>query len=446
MSSAYAQNPNNTIQIELGSVFEIVADIHNINSEVNWILLKDNTFIQADRSLAFSFRPRNKGQYNLVGEISLNGKTTARKEFDINVTSRGTEIAQAIQNSEVKSIVKTDPIIGENSAINFKDIKNLLHIFSIRNDVDQILMDTNMEFDMNGDGDSVNDNILSDSLFSNGGKDIFLWLPFVEKTQKLLIGARLNNGSIATQIITLELKSIRETNNPSNERGEPREGEIFTKNISDTKKQFSLEIPKLVSQGKSVLTLWSFGDGQQSLITNPEYEYAENGSYKVSVEVRDTKTGEIIYETQTTLSILIKNIPTDNSGETDGTLKDDEKESDKRGLIPLLLLIGKATIALIVAIIIGALITFIISKFKGSSIQEKLEQVEKEHFSDDESNLENPPPMQMPDTPEVEVTEAPPATPKEEAKGSKVAEKPKEVVNEVPSWLASAPKEAEEAK
>ena len=422
-SSAHAQTPTHTVQLPLGSVFEILVDGTETSRQTGWILKKDGDFVQAERNSMFQTRFTQEGEYQLEAQTENRGE-----KMQLVLTILVDADTSSSTPSSGDLVVMTEEFSEEN--------QSLLHLQVSREDISQLLMDVDMQQDTNGDGDAVNDNALRSTFFSQGKGNLYVWLPERAPEQTMLIGARLENNSIDTQQITVGStpESVTEP--------EPDE-EVLASTIEfvdegDGTFQFYVNAEDSAVQQLPFIPLWKFGDGSQSMLDAPKHRYAAAGTYTVQVIIRSLEDGQVLMNERTTIVVDENDVPPvgSNGGDNNGSEQSSSSASstndasgdsgDNDG--SMLGTIFTAIVLLIISLCIGALVVFILAKFRNKDLHEHVASAEDKLVQSPADTTQDPPPMEMPDDViDVEAKEEVIEQPPENAEPAKV-----------PSWLAAS--------
>ena len=448
-----------TLALRPGSIFEIYAE-STPSAAVNWVLSKGRTFEQAKRSVLFSMRPTEIAEYFLNGEVVEKEEGSVRTIFRIQTSNDAPLITQSTK--ETPQIVKTSPALNAEGSIQLEGGERLIRLDIIHADIEQHAMDINIAEDLNGDGDTYNDNILANSIFAQGRGSLHIWLkPTLEK-QTMLIAARLKNGALITQQIDVVSqlyvqKALREAQEQRAKTGltvEPRGDGTYAFAVRTG--SGLIAVPALY--------YWNFGDGTQSLLDEPTHTFPTEQTYNVQVRITDARSGAKLLELEKEVSVKNSDkAPTTDAGKNDGKQK---PEGDTKAGGSLMKTILKALVVLAVSLGIGMLVVFVVSKLKGMNLQKSLEAAEKKLVGDSPESTTALPLMELKkedkeeDKADTKNEDADTDLDANEEKKEETAENTKpaddseqaspapetpEVNRQVPSWLAPSPSTAETA-
>ncbi len=400
------------ISIPIGTIFEIQAAAP-IGAQTSWVLSEDNNLIESGRDSVFRTRFSREGNYVLVAEVNTQGTKTLRTFF-LEVRQRRVEDRVT---PDAGAIVMTEPSIYKET-IPVSSGRQIVSINPVRDDVQVLAIDFDITEDSNGDGNPQNDEDTRNTLFRSEGNPLHVW--FVDGTKRTIrLGALFTDGKTNFTTYTVGRSSGGASQNTSSNRDErtidSSDMRILVLKSDNGEVQFSLSLPS-GGEEKPLLLHWNFGDGSSSLLDSPIHDYAESGNYKIEVEVRDLKTGQVIQSVQDSLSVnrLKEDI--------DPVEVPDKNKDKEKGGSSILGLVIKLLMSLIGSAVIGAIIFFVIGKIKkkGFSLEKTMEKAEKTMVkTPEESVKDGAPPMEIeaeeiPEPPKQEEAPAPAPTPEPE--------------------------------
>mgnify|MGYP001161921475 CR=1 FL=1 len=387
------------ISIPIGAIFEIQAAAP-VGAQTSWALSEDNEFIESSRDAVFRTRFSREGNYVLVAEVNDQGDRTLRTFF---LEVRQRKVEERI-TPEAGDIVLFEPPIYKKT-IPISAGKQVIRITPVRDDVQVLAVDFDIKEDSNGDGNLRNDEDTRNTLFRSEGNPLHIWfVGGVERTIRL--GVLFSNGKTEFTEYTVGKKIQEPAQTTQQEESTIDKGQmrIMILKSDNGEVQFSLRLP--IGDEKPLLLHWNFGDGSTSLLDTPIHDYAQSGQYRVEVEIRDLKTGQVIDTVQESLTVNRLKVGIDPE-EVPGK----EKKEKKDGGSSILGLVIKLLMSLVGSAVVGALIFFVVGKIrkKGFSLEKTLEEAEKTMLkTPEESVKDGAPPM------EIEAKEIP-TPPKEEA-------------------------------
>ncbi|MDB4979199.1 MAG: hypothetical protein JWM56_1385 [Candidatus Peribacteria bacterium] len=311
-SSASAETlQDNSISVQTGEVFEILAVTQFTAPTYSWVLTQNNTFIEAHREPFFHTRFLQPGLYVLHGDIldTVQGKR-ASTVITIQVTSGTQPLPSPLDTAPVAThmLVSTEPPLN-GQEVNLPATTHLLRIIPVTQNGPPLDIDTDATRDTNGDGDPLHDADTAQTLFHTDKSPLFLWFGNAA-------------GEAAAAGNALNVFSTTDT-------GTPIEQKIFVTNADATAPSptgivaatqqngiVHFSIPGNVpEQGNPTITQWSFGDGAQSMLSEPDHQYAANGTYTVHAEIRSLLSGRVIK----TMETIVQVSGTTGSGAVAGT-------------------------------------------------------------------------------------------------------------------------------
>ncbi len=414
---AETRSPDETVSVAEGGVFEISAQTDGQPAMVTWVLTRDRTFVEAGRERLFRVRLTQPGAYLLeaAADFPMSGQRV-RKNILLDVQPQETPV------SGQDSVRTVPPSIG--GTVGLPEGSGILTLVPSPDTQKPIVADTDTEADSDGDGANDNDDDTAGTLFSEEGNSLSLWFVFPRRRS---IAIRSGQD---TQRISLVQGAVA---------GIPAIGDdIVARDVGGGDVFFSFETG---SFPENIVHQWNFGDGRQSMVRTPTHRYLRNGSYEVTVTVRDLQNGSTAGQSRTVVQVTSVAAAT----ETGTTLPPDpatpgpETPSGPTGsILPLLLRI--AIIALL-AIGLGALAMWIVSKIlrrTGGSLQQRLENAEATLAGTDKIPAAAPATLELRrPAPAAEVVSEPePAAPAEPPAPAPTPPPADFVdVNQAPAWL-----------
>lgn len=425
-SAAIAQlvpSGEETLQTTIGSVFEIQAV--GQEGQTSWVLTQNGEFIEANRDAVFRTRFSQPGTFVLAAETVKNGETIQRN-FRISVLDR--KPGDQVVESHGTSVALFSPNL-QNGMIRLSRNMQVLRIMPERKDIKVMAIDTDITTDSNNDGNPQNDDDTKNTLFRSEGSTLNLWIVNGE-ARAMRMGVLFSDNTTQFESISIvnganSLPDSNEYNDPDTLEEAPDGMKIQVLKSDNGEVQFGLQMDSI--EKNSVLLLWNFGDGQQSMLDKPIHVFAESGNYNVSVDVRELKTGTIKNTVNDT--IVINRMMEETEGQP-GTIEPSRPTEEKSDGGSIFGLIFKLILTLIISGGVGAAILFVIGKMKkkGYSLEKSLQMAEEVMVkTPKETVAETAPPMEIRE--EVEVV-----TPEPEPQGEASTPEPEPVV--MPDWLA----------
>jgi hypothetical protein len=300
-SSSATIGSTESIAIFAGDIIEILPTSNIEKASYSWILTQDRSFLQASRSPTFRYRPIQPGSYTLIAEIdSADQSQKIQRTFTVDVQPRAlgknsSSAATAPQNQSGAtlaagtgaSLVTTAPPLHGTRAV-LGQGQQLLLLNPINPDVKPLSLDVNTAVDSNGDGNPSNDVDDQDSFFQTYASPLYVWFATPLDSQMMQI-TTVQNGAPLTQTIEADGYDYAHLHglivSPVTITPTPTGGSSFS---------FAAAFTTGSTPTTPLLYHWSFGDGQESLLTNPTHTFAQAGNYVVHVEVRDLLSGQNI--------------------------------------------------------------------------------------------------------------------------------------------------------
>lgn len=421
-----------TINLFVGDIFEILPS-HNLpNPTYTWILTQDRTFIEAGRAETFRKRLITPGRYTLYAEISAAGQNLNRT-FILDYKARMPGQQPVAGSGSTDVLARTLPPLDEEGRTILSNGSQLLLLEPIDPDARPIIADLDLEHDADGDGDPGNDIDTDLTFFQTDATPLYVWFTQPVTTRSIALTVAGPEGARQQRIEVYgadEAAARGITRTPST---------VAIEETGDRTFSFSAGFPANVAPGTPLLYHWEFGDGQQSLLANPTHEYAADGTYEVRLRIRDLTDGKEI-------AAYTEQIDVQGGAVTEPEPEAPEPEepvAEPRGGVSIgsvLLLAG----AFLGSILFGVGVIFVLSKLRGrgKSLSDTIEKME-ETIVKKEEHSPVPPPLTInppaasapkPQTPPPEIAER-----EKERASENAAPKPtpKVEVNNAPAWLKS---------
>lgn len=438
-SSMATMSTQETINLLVGDIVEILPSHSLVDPTYTWILTQDRTFIEAGRAPIFRKRLIQPGRYSLYAEISSSDKSThITRTFILDYKARQPgEVAMtppAAQGSA--TIVATNPPLGSAQQVVLPADKQLLQLIPINPEVRPLALDLNGAVDYDNDGNSGND-IQSDlTFFQTDASPLFIWFAEpVSDTTLVVTAAAPDNQST---------QNIRVVNSSVAEQQGLFESPLIVTIEPAGERTYSFKAAfESPPSSPMLLYQWEFGDGQQSLLQDPVHTYAEAGEFTVTLRVRNLANGKEIASHEET--ITVQGADTASSAASSEDMPPDENDGTEEpssfSLGSMLLLAG----IFIGSILIGVAAMFVIARLRrrgGKSLSDRIEQMEqtvlgkdgKPEASKAPATLSIAPPTAKQTQPPKEVAQRE----KENTTPNPLQQKPLAVEEKnAPSWLKS---------
>jgi PKD repeat protein len=377
MVPTYAQEPvhpaaTENISLFVGDIFEILP-VHDIaNATYTWILTQDRTFLEASRAPSFRKRLIQPGQYTLYAEIvAADGSRHLTRTIALDYAARqpGQSVPPATAPNG-NALVVTEPTATADGKIAMAPGEQLVRLTPVNPEITPLSLDLDLNRDADGDGNNENDIQSSETFFHSDATPIYLWItdePLT--THSISITAALPEGARTQklEILSQELAQAQGVvHSPV---------QIQAEQTGERTYMFTAVFDNPAAAAGQLLYQWQFGDGEQSLVTQSEHTYAENGTFTVSLLVRNLRDGSEIASTSKLLDVTSET----SAPSSQASSVDDEEPStggsSRFGIGSILMLGG----LFIVSILLGVVIIFLIGKLrKGkTSLADKLESMEQ---------------------------------------------------------------------
>lgn len=438
-TTVFAQNENQeTINLFVGDIFEILPSHTFISATYTWILTQDRTFLEAGRAKTFRKRIIQPGSYTLYAEVA-DAQSDARisRTFTLNYQARqpGTvsPTVEAGSGMTVSALVQTTPA-SRNERLSLMEGSQLVLLEPLNANVHPLSLDTNTQFDSNGDGDPTTDPEGDQTFFQSDATPLYVWITTQPPRQTIIVSAEVNGVLVAQNIAVTESHGQEEVTNISNGLN-VQEGENGS---------FQFAVGVTNSADEALLYQWQFGDGQQSLLEAPSHTYKENGAYTVQVRVRNLADGTEVarYEQQVVVSSALDVAPEPNEQESEDPVTSESSGGFFANFGTIVLLGG----IFLISILVGAGAIYLISRFrrKPTSLSDAIESMENTLLKPEVQEAQTTPTLPI-NPPEVVAKPAPTTPPPEIAQREKeqalqdTKPTPPPTVNEqnAPAWLKS---------
>lgn len=427
--------PSETIRLKVGDIFEILP-IHDIaDATYTWILTQDRTFLEANRAPSFRKRLIQPGMYTLYAEIaSSDGARRISRTISLDYSARQPgETTTTATNSNNAILVQTEPAADEQGRIALAAGTQLVELIPVNPDIVPLALDLDLAKDADGDGKPENDIQADGTFFHSDATPLFLWItndPLT--THSITVTAATPEGARTQKIDILNsdiAKAQGIVKSPVRIEAEPTGERTYI---------FNPVFENPDAAAGQLLYQWQFGDGQQSLITKPEHTYTEDGTYSVSLLIRNLRDGSDVASTSIALNVTPTNIGTPSS-EASSQTSEPTTPIKNVGIGIGTILLGASLF--ILSLLLGIGIIFLFGKLRKNktTLADKLENIEKTMVKSPTQETPNltiaPPPVVQ----ESKMQE-PPATIAEREKELAVeppAPQPVAKQESAPAWLTA---------
>ncbi|MDD5751444.1 MAG: PKD domain-containing protein, partial [Candidatus Peribacteraceae bacterium] len=411
-----ATQTQESIEVPVGSVFEIMAVEPQAGSSVSWVLSKaDGTFVQADRGRLFHERFAEQGAFTLRAEMTLPDQQTNLLHTLLITTLPPAMPAPALPDG---TLVQTDPPLSGGRTVTLGTTRRTIRLLPPSAATPALSLDMDAHTDTNGDGDPANDADGADTFFQNNGTPLILWFPVSPVERTLIVSGTGPQGPVSQTIVVSTFPAstpdpAAQATTPTGTAGLPL---ISVEDRGNGAFAFRLKEEALSSSGRALLFLWNFGDSRQSMLDRPVHTYAANGDYTVSLTVRDLKT--TTQALQTSGALQVTSVPGPGTGSassgsssavssTSSASSQDasssagsepappENDSSVLGIIVTILgvVVGSLVIGILLMLILSRLVRKKLDETEGPQPKKgKPQTVQKKK---DATALDQPPPMSV---------------------------------------------------
>lgn len=304
------ESTEENLSLTVGDILEMLP-VHDLKDpKYAWILTQERTFLQAERSPSFRTRLIQPGNYNLLVEVTGGDPaTTLRRTFHIAVKPRErTDDNQPVQPStgSGEQIIGTVPPLGAENRLIFPQGMQTLVLKPFSTDRKPLALDTNADFDANGDGVNNNDLDNANTFFQTEASPMILWFasPLTVRTLALTTVNAEGNASVQSfQVLSYAYaKEQGMTISPATIFAVTQSGSVT----------FALEFDDPVPANAPLLYHWDFGDGEESLVSSPTHAYIQSGTYDVRLVIRNLLNGKEVatYTKQVQVTVPETTAPT----------------------------------------------------------------------------------------------------------------------------------------
>lgn len=406
------------VSIEVGDIFEILPTTDVANPAYSWILTQDRTFLQATRAGLFRYRFIEPKAYTLIGTVQSEDQTrSVQRTFRIEVKPRAASGSAIVPSTgSATALVTTSPAINLRGKVVIADDSQLLKIIPNSLDVKPIALDTDLSRDGNGDGSPDNDLDDADTFFHSDATPLYVWLTDMGDQRRMSVTAP--SGTRQTLDILSEAYASGQGLAVS-----PVAITATPTAASSSEFTFDATLDSSVTSIPSLLYQWSFGDGEESLLTNPTHAYTVSGSYTVVLRVRDLQSGEYVGTATTEVDVSSVGGAASSAASMDSSASSAPAEGETNGGLTASLTGWIPMIAILfVSLLVGAIAVFLISRLrKKQPISDAFATMEAKILDQPAAAAKNPPPLTIkkavvtdakPEAPKQVAPPTPPATPK----------------------------------
>lgn len=270
----------------VGDILEMLP-VHEIQgASYAWVLTEEQTFLQAGRAPAFRVRFIRPGTYYLHAEITSPAATRVRRQFVMTVAQRSTASSSSAA-ADATALVTSVPAADAQGRIALARGQQVLTLLPASPDR-TLAIDLNTAVDSNGNGDPADDRDAAESFFETDATPVRLWFPALSTERRIAVTAQSPDGSTQRQQFSILPSTVAQGMGISDSPVR-----ILTQQTGDRTVQFSVAFDG-GTPTVPVLLRWNFGDGTESLLSEPIHTYADTNEVEVTVTVRNLLTGQEI--------------------------------------------------------------------------------------------------------------------------------------------------------
>ncbi len=386
--STHAVEPS-MITIEAGQTLQVGMD-GSRQAQYNWILTKDRTFQEAQRTRFFQTRIAQPGTYVLdVSLQDLSASASNYRAFTIQVVAPQTAASSpvAVQQLPLRAVLLTEPFAQNNLAMLPED-GGIMKIDASKSEgtILTYRIDFDTSVDADGDGNPENDSQNLGTLSESNGSPVhyFVQPGITDRNMRLTVSDASGQFSSANVGIAFGGTGIMPPSSaPTGIPNLPTGNLTIQALAQGLDVEFRAALDPDQTQGKQLLYEWDFGDRFRSLLTTPVHRYAAPGQYVVALTVRDISNGSVLFAGTQTVQVQgssqspapVSSAPA-SSGSTNSVASSQASSGSSGSSFGAILKVG-FIILMLLALAMGlyALFTWIKRK-TSTSIQQTLEKME----------------------------------------------------------------------
>ena len=290
--------PQENLKFIVGDILEMLPVTDMQNPTYAWVLTEGETFLQAGRARFFRVRFIRPGTYYLHAELGGGNGERVRRLFVMEVEPRDHN-EQSSQNGDGNLIRSTPAIDGQNRIALPRD-KQLVTLSPVSVEKRPLFLDLDTRTDSDGNGNASDDRDASDSFFETSATPLQLWFPQLPEPRTINVRLGDSSGSALQQAVTVYAGNLP-VGPTSSQAPVASPLTIVARPTGPGAFQFSVTFDGGAPQ-VPLLLRWDFGDGTESLLTDPTHAYDVTGPQTVSVQVRNLLTGQDIGSAETTVT------------------------------------------------------------------------------------------------------------------------------------------------
>lgn len=386
------------LRVNAGDTIEIGTDSRGIKPEFSWILTKDRKFQNAQRSRFFQTRFAQAGTYIL--DVSVQdpaGGANDYRAFTIVVSDQPSANPipnpQILETTPLQAILRsTSPVVDGKIYVPMEGGLLKIDPSQSTGKISSYDMDVDSTIDSNGDGNPTNDRDTADSLSSKTGSPVYLYvLPKTERRTITLTVSSLTNPVPSTTQLEIAYGAAPASNSSAERTVTRSPGSPILVETKDTTVRLVAQLDPSITTGKELLYEWDFGDRSKSLLTSPTHTYASEGTYTITLTVRDIGSSTVIVTEVASVSIAAGSMSSSSSSTSSVVVvasssasSSTESPGGSSGSIGAILWVGGILLLLFLLFLaLVGIVIFVKSRFTGK-IQDTLEKMEKSIVQSDE--------------------------------------------------------------
>lgn len=393
--SALTNTPSTEdVTLKLGDIFEIIPSTDIDNADTSWILTQDRTFVQADRTNVFRYRFIEPKTYQLIGSVqSPDHSRNVQRTFRITVEPRdesGSGSTASLATGTASVLVTSDPILNLQGKVVLPDGKQTVKLIPANLDVKPLALDIDLSRDSDGNGSPSDDLDDDGTYFHSDATPLYVWLTKLQTEQGMSVTASGPNGATKQDIDVLTEEFARTQGlfvSPISFAVNP---------LSSSEFDFVSSVDASVSS-PSLVFQWDFGDGSDSLLTNPRHAYGVTGDFTVTLKVRDLKTGADIGSFTMPVNVESVSDGTSSAASSEESSVSSEPSTDNNpgaGFLSMFAGWIPYAVLLILSLLLGALGVFVFGRLRRKKpISDTFATMEAKILDQPSATAKNPPPL-----------------------------------------------------
>ena len=408
IAQAPASTQSETWKLYVGEMIEVLP-VHEVRDpKYGWVLIKDATqttpeqFIEGGTASFYRYRPTQPGKYTLFGDIaSSDGALHIQRTFRFDVLPRETVAPSSAPSENSGSgtqLVRMDPPLQADGSVVLRQNQQMVRIIPADPELKNIALDADTQTDADGDGNPSNDVQNQETFFQKNSTPLFLWIALSDfSTQEISLTAVDSPNGQGAEVQNVKLYSFDFAKNNNLLTSAVK---IQTKTASGGIVSFQPVLDGNFPPEVPLIYRWTFGDGEESLETQPSHSYAAPGTYAVSLQVRNLTNGREVAATTAEVTIAPSAAPSSapSSAAASSAASEPSNEVSGPGFFETYRTVIIALAVLFGSVLLGAGLIFLLSRFKkGNSLDEHLARMEQNILSKEKSKiLDSAAPMAIP--------------------------------------------------